>query len=78
MKKQRIDEIVQYPDGRCPLRRRVGLCRRCGGDPSIATGSAAIGTEGCTCGVSLFGGPDKPMPPDLTTAVGETRTVEEA
>jgi hypothetical protein len=37
MKRQRVDEIVQYPNGECPLRGRVGLCRRCGGDPTVAS-----------------------------------------
>lgn len=72
-KRQRVDEIVQYPNGECPLRGRVGLCRRCGGDPAVATGSAAIGTLGCACGVSMRGGPDKVMALDVTTEVGETR-----
>mgnify|MGYP003424883981 FL=1 len=73
MAKQRVDEIVRYADGRFPLHGRVGLCRRCGGDPAIATGTAAIGTMGCTCGVNLFGRPDRVMPLDVTTEVGETR-----
>ncbi len=71
--RQRIDEIIMYNDGTFPLHGRTGLCRRCGGDPSVATGSAAIGTIGCTCGVNVFGRHDKVMPLDVTTEIGETR-----
>lgn len=70
---QRIDEIAKYNNGTFPLHGRIGLCRRCGGDPSVATGSAAIATTGCTCGINVRGGPDKIMPRDVTTEVGETR-----
>lgn len=74
MDKQRVDEIVQYPDGTCPLRGQVGLCRRCGGDPKVATGRAAIGTTGCTCGINVFDARrDREMPLDVTTTEGETR-----
>lgn len=71
--KQRVDEIVKMADGSFPLHGRVGLCRRCGGDPKVARGRAAIGTTGCLCGMSTRGGPDLAMPDDLTTEVGETR-----
>lgn len=70
---QRIDEVVMYDNWKFPLHGRIGLCRRCGGDPSVATGSAAIGTTGCTCGINVFGRPDKAMPLDVTTEIGETR-----
>ena len=73
MATQRVDEVVKMYDGTFPLHGRVGLCRRCGGDPSHATGGAAIGTIGCTCGINVRGGPDKPVPLDVTTTVGETR-----
>ena len=43
---QRVDEIVKMAGGTFPLHGRVGLCRRCGGDPKVATGRAAIGTAG--------------------------------
>lgn len=72
---QRVDEIVKMADGTFPLHGRVGLCRRCGGDPKVATGRAAMGTVGCPCGVNIFGGPDRVMPLDVTTEVGETREV---
>lgn len=73
MATKRIDEIVQTADGKFPMRGQVGLCRRCGGDPKVARGRAAIGTAGCVCGIHIAGGPDKEMPDDLTTEVGETR-----
>lgn len=71
-KAKRVDQIVQHADGRFPNEGKIGLCRRCGGDPTIATGSAAIGTAGCCCGANVRGGPDKVMASDLTTRVGET------
>lgn len=71
-KAKRVDRIAQYVNGGFPNDGKIGLCRRCGGDPKIATGRAALGTAGCCCGVNMSGGPDKIMAPDLTTEVGET------
>jgi len=57
-KAKRVDRIAQYVNGGFPNDGKIGLCRRCGGDPKIATGRAALGTAGCCCGVNMSGGPD--------------------
>ena len=49
MTEPRTDEIVQMADGTYPNKGKVGLCRRCGGDPKHARGYLAIGTIGCVC-----------------------------
>lgn len=66
----RVDEIVRYADGTCPHRGKVGLCVRCGGDPNVARGRAAIGTLGCVCNPAWG--------QKLTTEVGEVRADETA
>ena len=55
---RRIDRIVRTEDGRYPNEGKAGLCRRCGGDPSISRGVAAIGTEGCICEAFGHAAPD--------------------
>lgn len=55
MSEQPLDERVQFADGTCPNKGKTNLCKGCGGDPTIATGEAAIGTPGCTCSLNIIG-----------------------
>ena len=62
MPEPRIDHIVRDTDGNFPNDGKPNLCHNCGGDPTIATGHAAIGTAGCICAV--FSAPATAIDPD--------------
>lgn len=55
---RRIDHIVRTADGQFPNEGKAALCRRCGGDPAVARGAAAIGTIGCVCEAFGHAAPD--------------------
>ena len=60
------DRIVTTPDGQHPNAGKTNLCTRCGGDPLIAIGAAAIGTPGCICGVKIGQVPTDDVFTDVT------------
>jgi hypothetical protein len=60
------DRIVTTPDGKHPNAGKTNLCTRCGGDPLIAIGAAAIGTPGCICGVKIGQVPTDDVFTDVT------------